>query len=94
MTMTCPCLEMAEMPEPDFIVEAVNVYRTAEHIVKQKLFVSKSNEMLIGMTGSSDIYYARTAKRDREYEKIFACRGENIDGRRVKIMVYTRDYVD
>lgn len=94
MEKICPCFEVAEMPDVDFLNEAFNVYRTEKHIVKQKLFESESNSMLIGMTGSNDMYYTRTAKRDRLYEKIFACRGENINGKRVKVSIYTRQYID
>lgn len=94
MNTTCPCFEMEEIPEVDFLKEACNVYRTEEHIVKQKLFISESDDMYIALTGSNDFYYARTPKRDREYNKIFAHRGERIDGKRVKVSVYTREYIE
>ena len=77
-----------------FLSGADNVYRTENYIVKQKvtLMANRSSGKVVLM--SDDTYYLRTAKRDREYEFVFANRQGGIDGRRIASGVYTRTYIN
>lgn len=77
-----------------FLSGADNVYRTENYIVKQKvtLMANRSSGKVVLM--SDDTYYLRTAKRDREYEFVFANRQGSIDGRRIASGVYTRTYIN
>lgn len=77
-----------------FLSGADNVYRTENYIVKQKvtLMANRSSGKVVLM--SDDTYYLRTAKRDREYEFVFANRQGDIDGRRIASGVYTRTYIN
>ena len=77
---------------PDFMVDAMNVYRTRDYIVKQVVGV-KLSEVENNVVLSHDTFYRRTKKRDREYEKIFYER-KNIDGKRIPGTMYARTYVD
>ena len=77
---------------PDFLRGARNVYRTRYYIVKQELMISANDVETCEMC-SRDTYYLRTAKRDKEYEYIFAAR-KHIDGKRLPSTMYTRKYVD
>ena len=55
---------------PDFMVDAMNVYRTRDFIVKQVIGIKHSDVENIAVI-SNDTFYRRTKKRDREYERIF-----------------------
>ncbi len=77
---------------PDFMVDAMNVYRTRDYIVKQVLGV-KYSDVENNMVLSHDTFYRRTKKRDREYERIFWER-KNLDGKRIPSTMYARTYID
>lgn len=76
---------------PDFCKNAVNVYRTKHHIVKQNVTIETtvSGENIVF---SEDAYYERTKLRDRQYECIFAAR-KRIDGKRLPSTSFSRKYV-
>lgn len=77
---------------PDFIQGATNVYRTENYIVKQHIGIKPDlyeNDVLF----SHDTYYARTPKREREYEECFADRIRK-DGKRIRTAMYSRTYVE
>lgn len=75
---------------PVFLKEAINVYRTPHHIVKQRLgFLfndGEANELM-----SRDTFYVRTPERDAEYEIRFQNRTK-IDGKRIRTNVTVREY--
>ena len=77
---------------PDFIVDAMNVYRTRDFIVKQVIGIKYSDVENIAVI-SNDTFYHRTKKRDREYERIFWER-KQINGKRIPSTMYARTYVD
>ena len=77
---------------PEFLIDATNVYRTSEYIVKQKIgvrFDKRENNVVY----SDDTYYRRTLRRDYEYEQAFKGR-KNINGRRLPTTMYARTYID
>ncbi len=78
--------------EPDFMEDAMNVYRTENYIVKQ-VFGVKYSDVENTAIISYDTYYLRTVERDEDYEDIFWER-KHIDGKRVPSTMYTRKYVD
>ena len=77
---------------PDFMVDAMNVYRTRDFIVKQVIGIKYSDVENIAVI-SNDTFYRRTKKRDREYERIFWKR-KQINGKRIPTIMYARTYVD
>lgn len=77
---------------PDFMVDAMNVYRTRDFIVKQVIGIKYSDVENIAVI-SNDTFYRRTKKRDREYERIFLER-KHINGKRIPSTMYARTYVD
>ena len=77
---------------PDFMVDAMNVYRTRDFIVKQVIGIKYSDVENIAVI-SNDTFYRRTKKRDREYERIFSER-KQINGKRILSTMYARTYVD
>lgn len=77
---------------PDFMVDALNVYRTRDYIVKQVIGIKYSDVENIAVI-SNDTFYRRTKKRDREYERIFWER-KQINGKRIPSTMYARTYVD
>ncbi len=77
---------------PDFMVNAMNVYRTQNYIVKQVVSV-KYSDVEDTLVLSHDTFYRRTKKRDREYENIF-CNRKHIDGKRIPGTMYARTYVE
>lgn len=77
---------------PDFMVDAMNVYRTRDFIVKQVIGIKYSDVENIAVI-SDDTFYRRTKKRDREYERIFWER-KQINGKRIPSTMYARTYVD
>ena len=78
----------------DFLQKADNIYRTSDFIVKQKVSTSFNEETMITHLVSDDTYYARTEKRDVEYNIIFGERGKQINGKRIRSAMFTRKYVD
>lgn len=77
---------------PDFMIDAMNVYRTRDFIVKQVIGIKYSDVENIAVI-SNDTFYRRTKKRDREYEHIFWER-KQINGKRIPSTMYARTYVD
>lgn len=77
---------------PDFMIDAMNVYRTRDYIVKQVVGV-KLSDVENNVVLSHDTFYRRTKKRDCEYELIF-CKRKHIDGKRIPSTMYARTYVD
>lgn len=77
---------------PDFMEDAMNVYRTRDYIVKQVVCV-KYSSVEYNLVLSHDTFYRRTKKRDREYERIFGDR-KHIDGKRIPSTMYARTYID
>lgn len=77
---------------PDFVMDADNVYRTSNYIVKQSLKVQLNSEEANAII-SCDVFYKRTKRRDSEYEQIFYDR-KRIDGKRLPSTMFTRKYVD
>lgn len=77
---------------PDFMNDAMNVYRTKNYIVKQVVKI-KYSDTEDNVILSHDTFYRRTKKRDREYELIF-CERKHIDGKRIPSTMYARTYVD
>lgn len=86
--------ENINLEKIDFIKDAENVYRTKDFIVKQVLHSSWDDEKMIMMIGSEDTYYARTHRRDSEYNLLFEDRGRDINGKRIRTAFYTRKYID
>ena len=78
--------------ELDFLKGADNVYRTDDYIVRQEISVT-TDDVMIGMILSTDTYFERTPERDAAYEMIFAFRGEQMDGKRMKAKLSVRKYV-
>ena len=79
------------MSIPNFMIDAKNVYRTRNYIVKQDISLecdSFGNSRLF----SADTYYLRTKKLDKEFESLFKNR-DFIDGRRVHSTSYSRKYL-
>jgi hypothetical protein len=76
---------------PDFLQDATNVYRTKNFIVKQKI-AFKYDEATFDQIVSTDTFYFRTKKRDREYEYLLDFK-KNIDGKRMKAAMSSRTYV-
>ena len=76
---------------PEFLVNADNVYRTKHFIVKQVL-VLESYSKIDNHILSHDTFYARTKKRDRQYEFFYDDK-TNINGKRLPATMYSRKYV-
>ena len=76
---------------PDFMINATNVYRTPEYIVRQQITIvaspGKDSYLL-----SEDTYFERTPLREFQYICVFANR-RRVDGRRLPSTAYTRKYV-
>lgn len=77
--------------EPAFLRNAHNVYRTRLYIVKQELKI-RADERDNTQLFSKDTFYFRTAKRDSEYNSVFAKR-EYLNGKRLPATMYTRKYI-
>ena len=71
----------------DLYAGLTNAYRTRHYIVFQE----------IGLMGtflfSVDGYYRRTKQRDADYERRFRKR-QDVDGQRIPVGTYIREYVD
>lgn len=79
------------MGVPNFMMNANNVYRTKNYIVKQDISLERDcsgNSILF----STDTYYLRTKKIDKEFENLFKNR-DFIDGKRVHSTSYLRKYI-
>lgn len=76
----------------DFIKNATNVYRTKNFIVKQVIGIQYSG-VENNVVFSRDTYYARTKKRDAEYELVY-CSRRNVNGKRLPATMYSREYID
>ena len=77
---------------PEFMIVAVNVYRTKHYIIKQDLYVDTNidgQELLF----SKDTFYIRNKKLDKLYEMMFSDR-LNINGKRIKCSSHSRTYVN
>jgi hypothetical protein len=76
----------------DFMVNASNVYRTKDFIVKQEIHIGTdgydTNQVV-----SVDTYYKRTQEREIAYKALFKDR-KRINGKRLPSTMYTRTYVD
>lgn len=75
---------------PDFLVDATNVYRTNDYIVKQIIAMSlnaKTYDQLV----SYDTFYLRTKERDKIYEYFLDFK-TNIDGKRIRTAMSLRNY--
>ena len=76
---------------PDFMVDATNVYRTDNYIVKQDLYLDydiDNQDFLY----SKDTFYLRNRQIDKLYEMIFAGR-KNINGKRIPSKSHQRKYI-
>ena len=76
----------------DFLMDATNVYRTKDYIVKQVIVMS-FNDRNYDQLVSYDTFYLRTKERDRKYEYYFDCRND-IDGKRIRTAMFSRKYVN
>ena len=76
----------------DFMVNASNVYRTKDFIVKQEIHIATdgydTNQVV-----SVDTYYKRTPEREVAYKAVFADR-KRINGKRLPSTMYTRTYIE
>ena len=76
----------------DFMVNASNVYRTKDFIVKQEIHIGTdgydANQVV-----SVDTYYKRTSEREVAYKALFADR-KRINGKRLPSTMYTRTYIE
>ena len=80
--------------EPPKKIEETEGEEKDYYIVKQKICTTLDEDTLITHLISDDTYYARTQKRDAEYNVIFGERGKEIDGKRIKSSMFTRKYID
>ena len=76
---------------PEFLVDATNVYRTREYIVRQQ--ITLHDGALGSYLLSRDTYYRCTPQRDRDFEKAFPER-INVNGKRIPTAMHIRAYVD
>ena len=76
---------------PDFIIDADNVYRTRNYIVKQVLSLEMPTVEDNGIK-SYDTFYKRTSIRDKQYNLIFRDR-KSINGKRLPSTMYARKYI-
>lgn len=76
---------------PEFLIDATNVYRTREYIVRQQITLHDGpfGSYLL----SRDTYYRCNAQRDREFEKAFSDR-INVNGKRIPTAMHMREYID
>lgn len=76
----------------DRLEMADNAYRTKNYIVTQSVGVKYDPEEDTVMY-SHDTFYRRTKQLDDLYEFAF-CLRKNIDGKRISVSMYTRQYVE
>ena len=74
----------------NFVADANNIYRTKKYIVAQKIFVEDDcrGEAIVY---SDDIYFIRSKRNDKLYEKYFENR-TFIDGRRISTHISSKRY--
>lgn len=73
---------------PDFILQADNVYRTRNYIVKQRLeYIENTAE------DNDDTFYKRTRLRDKQYMIMYGDKHHQ-NGKRMPSTTYTRVYID
>ena len=77
---------------PDFLVRATNVYRTDYYIVRQQVMY-KNDALLGAYLCSKDTFFCRTPERDRLYALAFPKR-EEAEGKRIRTLMYVRQYND
>lgn len=75
----------------EFLIDATNVYRTREYIVRQQIMLHDGPFGSYLM--SRDTYYRCNAQRDREFEKAFSDR-INVSGKRIPTAMHMREYID
>ena len=80
------------MKRDEYLAQVINVYRTREYIVFQEIGISDDAEAGMYLY-SYDTYHRRTMQKDREYEKAFKDRA-HIDGNRIPVSTYVREYVE
>lgn len=76
----------------DLYAGLTNAYRTRHYIVFQEIGLCDDEEMGTFLF-SVDGYYRRTKQRDAGYERRFRKR-KNVDGQRIPVGTYIREYVD
>ena len=76
---------------PDFMVDATNVYRTDNYIIKQDLYLDSDIDNQ-DFLYSKDTFYLRNRQIDKLYEMIFAGR-KNINGKRIPSKSHQRKYI-
>jgi len=76
----------------DFMVNASNVYRTKDFIVKQEIHIG-TDGYATNQIVSVDTYYKRTPERELAYKSVFADRRQK-NGKRLPSTMFTRTYVD
>ena len=77
---------------PAFVMNASNVYRTRDYIVKQAIEI-QHDSVEAGNVFSYDTFYKRTPARDKQYDMFFADRRFR-NGKRLPSTAYTRRYID
>lgn len=77
---------------PEFIKDAMNIYRTKNYIVKQNVSVCSTETNGISVV-SIDTFYSRTSARNKAYEEFFRKR-KNINGKRIPTTMYSHSYVE
>lgn len=81
-----------DLNELDYDKDAPNnIYRTKHFIVCQYIEIMYDDDTT-PMVVSRDVFFARTTKRDKFYNSMFADRRRK-DGRRVHTVMQTREYV-
>ena len=75
----------------DVYAGLTNVYRTKNYIFRQEVGMCMDEEEG-NFLFSIDTYFRRTRSRDAEYEKAYKKRNR-IDGERIPIATYVREYV-
>lgn len=77
---------------PDFMLDADSIYRTKIYIIRQIFVVDRNldddNHLI-----SQDTFFARTRKRDKQYEALFSDK-HNINGKRLPCTMCNRKYVN
>ena len=76
----------------DLYAGLTNAYRTRYYIVFQEIGLCDDEEMGAFLF-SVDGYYRRTKQRDADYERRFRKR-KDVDGQRIPVGTYIREYVD
>ena len=76
----------------DLYAGLTKAYRTRHYIVFQEIGLCDDEEMGTFLF-SVDRYYRRTKRRDADYERRFRKR-KDVDGKRIPVWTYIREYVD